>query len=441
MKQLVRHWTGNVPGYGDARWDGRWAISIPGKGLDTDTGLVACELPVCVRLPHHGPKIAIVGASSNVAREYDGARWHDKGKPYGTNAVIYDRDDNLVLATKAQGANGWRYVDAGGHLVSGDSTYADIRRGIFEYTEYEDIAIGQGSPEGVVVRFPGESFNRVLVFKELTATHNARNIRVSRQGQDFAITATCYAQHVTIVTWATLNELRRLPKEGTVIPTPPPPPPDPDPDPEPESEPEVTMRLPAEVKALRAKFIEKFPIPQQRDGEELGDFEERVRQWSIDLAEQCAFTFDGQGYGMKRASNGRPISKDTLARMYMGKLLIWDNLIGTGTGKPKLANDPDSQDASDQVFVRVTPTNHLGETKPPDPPPPPPPPPAQGYDDTALRKRISDLEAKFAEQSMALGNAQAALGVLQLKLANLRVKGGTSKVWGHAHDVDLKVEG
>lgn len=131
------------------------------------------------------------------------------------------------------------------------------------------------------------------------------------------------------------------------------------------------MQLPEAVKAIRARYIKQYPVPQGAPGE---DFEERARQWSIAFAEQVAFE-QGPMWGMKRADPNRPISKDTIS-YYLddGGVRIWDLLSGTGTGRPTLNLDPESQDLPGQFFVRVTPTNHLGVVQPPVQPTPTLPP-------------------------------------------------------------------
>lgn len=116
------------------------------------------------------------------------------------------------------------------------------------------------------------------------------------------------------------------------------------------------MQLPDAARQVRSRFIAAFPVPQGAPGEE---FEERARQWTIKFAEQVAFDLPNQGWGMKRADPNRPISKDTIARLEGGRLLIWDLLTGTGTGAPRPVENPESEDITGQFFVEVTPTNHL----------------------------------------------------------------------------------
>lgn len=158
------------------------------------------------------------------------------------------------------------------------------------------------------------------------------------------------------------------------------------------------MKLPDSVKAIRARYVVAFPIPTGAPGEQ---HEENVRQWSIRFAEQVAFE-QGPQWGMKRADPNRPISKDTIA-LNDGRLLIWDLLLGTGTGNPRLLDDPDSEELVGQVFVVVQPTNHLGTpeqppAQPPSPPPSQPPAPCPPVDLSGVLAGLAAVQAEQAAQ-------------------------------------------
>jgi hypothetical protein len=122
-------------------------------------------------------------------------------------------------------------------------------------------------------------------------------------------------------------------------------------------------KLPTEIKLIRTRYVAQFPLPSGPAGP---DIEEAARQWSIGFAEQVAFERPGDGYGMKRADAGRPISKDTLSRQMDDRLLIWDLLAGAGSGHPTIVDDPDSQDVTGQVFVPVVPRRHVALVDPPE---------------------------------------------------------------------------
>jgi hypothetical protein len=117
------------------------------------------------------------------------------------------------------------------------------------------------------------------------------------------------------------------------------------------------MNLPEAVKQLLAQFAAIFPVPTGEPGEA---HEENVRQWTYRFCQQVAFAFPNQGYGAKSAGPGRPLSKDTLAKLDAGLgLVCWDLLIGTGTGRPVLSLDPEFHAIDGQQFVAVEPVNYL----------------------------------------------------------------------------------
>ena len=167
---------------------------------------------------------------------------------------------------------------------------------------------------------------------------------------------------------------------------------------------EGSVLLSSDVKAIRSRYVAAFPVPQ---GDKGAAHEERCRQWSIRFAEQVSYEIPNQGYGVKRASSSRPISKDTLARWTPpGRLLIWDLLSGAGTGKPTLVTDPKSQDVTGQTFVAVVPTNHLGSADPnpePIPTPEPIPLPVDPSFDVWLHQELPKLVAEFRRKRPELG--------------------------------------
>lgn len=122
------------------------------------------------------------------------------------------------------------------------------------------------------------------------------------------------------------------------------------------------MNLPTNVHAVVKQFADKIPVPQGAPGEA---HEQRCRDWSIKVAQQVAHQF-GTAWGVKKASPTRPISKDSLAFNGDG-LHSWDLLKSAGSGTPELAANPQHHDISDQVFVVVTPMDHLGGPVGPDP--------------------------------------------------------------------------
>jgi len=182
------------------------------------------------------------------------------------------------------------------------------------------------------------------------------------------------------------------------------------------------MKLPADVKAIRARYVAKFPVPQGVAG---AAFEETVRQWSIGFAEQVRHDTNDPTFGVKRADPNRPIGKDTLARVVGVKLYSWDLLGGAGTGSPTLNLDPDAEDVTGQVFVPVLPVDHLSGVPVPVPVPQPPPPSAPAHPSFDDGYKVA-LEIADAYTAGTLGHGQSmrdAIGTLYHLLFGLLLEG------------------
>jgi hypothetical protein len=130
--------------------------------------------------------------------------------------------------------------------------------------------------------------------------------------------------------------------------------------------------LTQDVKQIRDRFVQAFPVPQKQSGESSIVWEERARQWTLKLIRQVAFSTGDARWGSKRAGPGRPLSKDAMA--FNGPPLVcYDMLVGTGTGTPKLATNPSPIAIPGQIFEPVLPANALAPPVPPAPPVPEPP--------------------------------------------------------------------
>lgn len=113
---------------------------------------------------------------------------------------------------------------------------------------------------------------------------------------------------------------------------------------------------------------------QQHEGLATGNDDDR-RQLTLMMAEQARFDL-GPHYGTKRADSGRPPSKDAIAYMDTdGKLYAWDWQNGA-TREPQIHVGDPAGDISDQVFIKVSPVDHLQGTSP-TPSPTPIPGPCQ----------------------------------------------------------------
>jgi hypothetical protein len=224
MNQRTFHWSGGIPGYGDALPGGQFVVYIPGTPnplLLNDTplplpGPVSLhQAAIYGRIAADGQRCAVVGHQDDTAWERSAGTWVNKGPACGQSPLIYNKDDQLVAAQCAPptGSQGWRFLALDGTLVTGDATVVDQARGLYNYTDYGDVAIGQGAKpaQGAVVRFADDGILRRLTFQDLAPSGALRFIRVRRDGMSFfAITVVDQDQRLTTLTWATLTELRAM---------------------------------------------------------------------------------------------------------------------------------------------------------------------------------------------------------------------------------------
>lgn len=143
--------------------------------------------------------------------------------------------------------------------------------------------------------------------------------------------------------------------------------------------------VPALGQTVLKQLAAKFPA-QIRSA---NDDERRV--WALKAAQQMAFSVSPE-WGSKKAANANPQTKDGIARFVAGVLCVWDVVNGT----TRELNFGEGEAIPLQVFIPVTPTDHLGAGTTA-----PPPPPVGGLTRADLDAAIAPLLARIAalEQS------------------------------------------
>ena len=407
-----------IPGaiYSDLRTTGERVALVPQRHIETHLGILPFPPGepwgvLFLRQTSVGPwKVAGKGHESGDTWEWDGG-WKPRGPSNGENGFIYDLAGNLHII--APGPNvtsqGYRYVAADGSLVLGDATYGPWN-GLSEWSDLGDgLYIGQGDPQhgtptGAVLWDASRGVHLLLEAGLCTF------IRSQRVGEAVAITFTTPAGCAFIQT--TMTELRALPVCGPVS-APPAEPPAPPVDPVPPVE-SPRMTLDPNILAIRDRYVAAFPVPQARGADDFdpatggasASFEERARVWTRGLAEQIVFETGDATIGVKNAGGGRPQSKDSIA-INGPRLINFDMLSGVGTGHPTVIASPQGADITGQVFMPVSPVNHLGDAPalPPSTPPASQPPAA---DLSSVLARLALVEAANSALRDALAEETAA---------------------------------
>jgi hypothetical protein len=216
--------------YGDASPWGQYAVVISGSHVETDAGRV--ELPgenlLYLRaqwLPHRRDLCA-VGNATDTGWWHNGRNWAACEGVAGTHPGAFDGESvlfcrggdrcdriwfhgqsvqNFPLITGAQGI---RWVRPDRVIVTVDATYADPSRGLWGYTDYGDVAFGEGDDAaggGCLVRFANDGLLRQIV------PGVVRFVRVQRDGNHIGIACARFDTREVVVVWASLDELRAIP--------------------------------------------------------------------------------------------------------------------------------------------------------------------------------------------------------------------------------------
>jgi hypothetical protein len=430
----------DIPGgqYVEALPGGEYAALIARNGVQTHAGVV--PLPgmdvLQLRIAPDGRRFAGIGHMDDACWEYDHGWVRRAPLAFGPNSVIYDAAGHLrVHSNPALGPIGYRYVDANGNIVTGEATYADASRRIYEWTCHGEIIIGQGGagPHGedpVIALYDGERY--------VLASGQCRFIRFNRSGDNLALGFWQQDQNRAVILWLSVAELASFPQQqtaapvpnpGTPVPTPGTPPPPPAPTPEP------VVSIPNYFDIVRRVNAEHPHLVQQNTRESCAEFMWRV-VWALHQHDPKVGFLGKSSSENHIVIAGERVSIDAIA--YFGVEPVVDILSsagdGPGTGGIGWSVEPHRR-ASNQW---VQPVAFPGSS----PPAPTPPPPSDEL--LALQQELASLRRMVMTAIGDALGAKAAVEALNTEVAALkrrpvRVTGSTSRAFGHAHSIDIEV--
>lgn len=418
--------------YADALPNGDYAATIGGSHVETSAGRV--ELPqgqnlLYVRAAPLG-RLAGVGHRDDRAYERIAGAWIDRGFAHGVNAVIFNAAGELRVATPAVGSQGYRYLDNAGRLWTGDETYADPRRHLWEFSCHENICCGQGGDEEGLQCLIGT--RRVLVEPGVV-----RFVRFSRHNDLLALAWTAPLAGRATVLFTSVAELNALPTYTLPGSTPPPPVPAPPPAPVPQEPSSL------ELDVHQAFDGEPRPITKPRVGELLN-----LVAWKQRAA--------GWGLLQKPSGNNCPtpqgvlVSCDILMHGPSGR--IYDVLADSEGAATPGWGEAHGSPADRTRFLAPTEPN-LGPIVPtpvPAPIPAPSPQPTPHLEDTEARARIAALESLIIQLRVRIQQLEEkpeptldearVKAIVDEQLARYRFKVVLGRTWGHSHDAQILVE-
>lgn len=378
-----------LPGcwYVDALPTGEYAAACRGsKPVQSHLGELgkpeAGDGPLYLRLAATGPfRFAGQSHIGLGTWEFTNGGWQLRPANCGISGAIYDATGILRLSDCSIGSQGWRYVEDGtGRLVTGDATYADIPRQLWEWTTHGDITIGQGLTGCIALR-NGE--------RKLLERGDCHFARYNRSGDAISVAMAMFAEQKAVVLWFNATDLASFPTE-VVTPPGPVDPPTPPVDP-----PVQNPAFPQNVFDTLVRVRNEYPRNRDLTDEEIGA-----------ILNKTAWIHRAEGVGLQAKPGG------TSSVQPRTGVRIWNGLRFKFQGKHYGADvcgacsihklDPvkaEGGPADEASFI--TPVEPEGVT-PPDPTVPDPPSP-----NPELLKRIAELEAKNTELQWYLVDAKA----------------------------------
>jgi hypothetical protein len=356
----------------------------------------------------------------------------------GVSPVIWVGETLVSNVDCQHGTQGYRYVRPDGTIATGDETYKHPTLPLWEYTDLGDgLLIGQGE-DGAVV-WDG-------TMMRLLEPGHCTFIRANREGDRVGIAIAKQQDGPSCVTFVCdMAELRALPP--VTAPTPPP-----QLDPEPEPMPTIPNHFHV-VQAMNRAYPDLIAANTM---DTVKEFMWRT-VWALYLhdAHWGFLSKSPAEHGMELAGVGR-VSVDAIA--YKGAEPVVDILssAGDGPGTGGITWGVDEHRRPSNLWMQPVPfPNGAPPPDPPDVPPVPPGQPTPTRDEFNALKRYAESLAghlqrvektaddAWAGADEALVKAKRALAVansVSVILGKLKIKGSTSRAYGHAHTIELPVE-
>ena len=192
--------------YTDAGVNGHYAALVTASHIETDTGNVPIPRENVLYLRATWQQgvlhLAGTGHQTDKAWHWNGINWEEVDGAFGVNPCAFEPGAVLVchggnLCERKPfvglpsftfpletGSQGIRWVRPDGAIITSDSTHADQARGLYDYTDYGDVAFGQADDSvggGGVVRFADDGVLRRF------EPGQVRFVRTDRSGYQIAL--------------------------------------------------------------------------------------------------------------------------------------------------------------------------------------------------------------------------------------------------------------
>ena len=421
--------------YADATPDGNFAVLFPDAHISHAGGWLS--LPPAGNLLFtvtNGKQIAGQGHHDGQCWLWTGSMWLNVGPTYGTSPCAFgplglyvsmpgaaanvavvnpETGGKSFPVTQVIGVRGIAAVDASG-IHPQDDWYGQF--GLGEYVDLGFIQVGQSIHGGCAIQ------------GHLLEPGDVQFIRAHRDGDLISVAMWKPQEKQAVCHWLTVAEIAQLPIVGTTPPNPGPQPEPPKPEPPKPMPQGITDEQFAILQAVRAKY------PETLNESQGGRY----------INEACY----AAGLGMQRKDAGTAsIQPKTGIRIWNGVRFIRD---GQHYGQDVFAAASVGKFQPTRGEVGLAdPNTYIAPVQPEDvtPEPQPDPKPEPSPDLSEITQQIATLKDALKRccddiEELIDDNKELVQRVIELehkKLPKLRVKGNTSREWGHGHRVDLEV--
>lgn len=421
--------------YCEAQPNGEWAVLFVDAHVRNGRGIIPLKNgmnPLYMRLSPDGTKVAGQGHDTGLALLWTSTGWQTLEPAHGVSPVAFWPDGRLEVSTpeKGYGSQGIRWLefvdgDPTKPLVhTGDATYASSF-GLHEYTQYGEIAIGQGSHNGGVTLVWGNLRKRL-------GDGLCYFVRYNRMGDDLAVAWWEKVGNSTtaFLRWFTVNEIAGMRDDVIAEPVPPPPPPPPEPTPMP------VPNLFSIVQETWTKYNGQNRGAMVNEIAWRGNGNSSNGPWGLSRKRGGANVVQPQtgelvAHDVVQYGPTAPDGKATMFDVFTDLGPIW--------GEAHQHNQPE------RIWLPAVQPDGVVE-------PVPEPDPSPDLEDRvkAIEDSIKLLATTLREVSASISSLRADVAAIRIPdtsnfvtkdaLSNLKVSGETSKNAWHTHRINLKVE-
>lgn len=195
--------------YADALPNGEYAVLFRDREIWTHAGKVPLPTQNVLYVRVAPGRLAGVGHRDDFAWEFThgdepGGGWRAIAPAVGVNAVAYDNNGALIINDGHLGSQGIRYFDGANNVVTGDATYFRKDLLLNEWTELDDVIVGQdNSTDEAIIIYHGA--------RRKLSDKRCRFIRFEKWGVACSVAIWREGYADALIVWFDVSEIGQFP--------------------------------------------------------------------------------------------------------------------------------------------------------------------------------------------------------------------------------------